>query len=239
MLIFFIIDWFTYHNIQQYTSLNPNSILWGNLSGKYYIYDYSINYNIFYFAKGSWYSLSIYTIVIVAYVFAKLLILFLLLQVFLKTMTDIELTNGFNCLFKPFRYMKINTKSFSLILTLTLRFIPNLYNEVKRIRLAQKSKGSNNSFKSKFRGYMNIVIPLFALAFESAEITSDAMLIKGYNLKNQKFYFYKYKFKYFDYLFLFFSLGISILIFYMVGAHIFFAPFGIANSIVLNGVQTN
>lgn len=166
-----------------------------------------------------------------------MLIIIFLIQTFLKTTSDIDLTNGFNCLLKPLNYLKIPTKPISLIFSLTLRFIPKLYNEAKQIRLAQKSRGSDNSLKNKIKSLVGLVIPLFILAFENASNTSDAMIIKGYNFKNQKYFFYKYKFKYYDYLFFIFSFSICILLFYMIGAHVFFGPFGIADSIIINGLN--
>lgn len=236
MLILFIIDWFTYHSTTIQTSLNPNSIIWGHLSGQYYSSYGNITYNMFNLGANNWYEISIYTIVNVTYVFSKVLMIMLLLQVFLKTTSDLELTNGFNLLFKPLNYLKIPTKALSLILSLTLRFIPKLYDEIKQIRLAQKSRGSHISKKNKLKSYINLIIPLFILAFESADKTSDAMIIKKYNFKNQKYYFYKYKFHYYDYLFFLLSIGLCCFIFYMLAANIFFGPFGIAESIVKNGI---
>lgn len=241
ILILFIIDWFTYRWSNEITSLNEDAILWGHLSGQYFLYYGQITYTLFSFSAGTWYQLNIYSVVIIVYVFVKILIVIMLIQLLVRTTSDVDMTNGFNLLLKPLTYLKIPTAALSLIFALTIKFIPNLYIQAKQIRLAQKARGSlqtKNKFSRYIKNYIGIIIPLFALAFESAETISDAMLIKGYNLKNKKHYFYKYKFHYFDYLLGLISLGIIVLLIYMIASHIFFAPFGIADSIVINGISS-
>ena len=240
MLILFIIDWFTYRDQIQTTSLTPNVVLWGKLSGNYYMFYGQITYNLFYFAPNTWYQLSIYTVVIITYIFFKLLILFMLVQILTKTTSNVDLTNGFEILLKPLTYLRINTSTISLIFALTLKFIPNLISEYKSIYLAQKSKGSlnyKNKFIAKIRSYSTVIIPLFALAFEKAENISDAMITKGFSFQNKKYYFFKYKLKYFDFIIGLISFAIVIFLIYLIASHTFFAAFGIANSIIINSVQ--
>lgn len=240
MLILFIIDWFTYRNETQTTTLASNAILWGKLSGNYYLLYGQITYNLFYFAPNTWYQLSIYTVVVITYIFFKLLILFMLVQILVKTTSSVDMTNGFDMILKPLTYLKINTSSISLIFALVLRFIPNLISEAKTIYLAQKSKGvlnHKNKFFAKIKAYSTIIIPLFALGFEKTENISDAMIVKGFSFKNKKNYFFKYKLRYFDFIIASVSFAIVIFLIYLIASHTFFAAFGIANSIIINSVN--
>lgn len=239
--VLFIIDWFTYRWQNEITSINTSAILWGHLSGNYYLYDGQLTYDLFSFGKNQWYELNIYTVIIISYVYLKILVVIMIVQILVSNTDNVDMTNGFNSLLKPINALKIPTASISLIFALTLKFIPMLYDEAKMIRLAQKSRGAllnKKAILSKLKNYISLIPPLFATSFRNAEIISDAMLIKGFTLANKKNYFYKYKFHLFDILVAIISLSICILLIYMLYNHIFFAPFGIANSIIINSISS-
>ena len=239
MFLLFIIDWFTYQQSDATTSFSVNYNLWGTLSGKYTIENGSIIYSLY--AYGSaWYQLNIFTIVIVVYIFWKLFDIFLLIQIMIKTSSELALNNGFKMLLKPLNYLHINTSSLSLIFTLTLRFIPNLYHQYKDVCQIQIAKGAlNGSFKwwKRLKVYATSFPPLFYLAFENASYLSESMVIKGYTLKNKDHLYFKYHLHYYDVILFILSFGLFIFLIYLIASHTMFAPFGIANSIILNNIN--
>lgn len=177
---------------------------------------------------------------IISYITAKFIIIIALVQILIKTTSSIDMTNGFNILLKPLAYLKIPTSIFALMLNLTFRFIPNMYQQAKQIMQAQKVKGIvNHKHKliAKIKAYTQLIVPLFALAFETAENTSDALIIKGFRFQHKKHYYHHYKVGINDLIIGSISFAICILAYYMIAAHIFFAPFGIANSIIINSAQ--
>lgn len=239
MFLLFIIDWFTYHQTNATTSFSANYNLWGSLSGTYQIHNGTIIYSLFAYGS-SWYQLNIFTIVIVVYIFWKLFDIFLLIQIMIKTSSELALNNGFRMLLKPLNYLRINTSSLALIFTLTLRFIPNLYHQYHAVYQTQVAKGALNGkyrwFK-RLKTYATSLPPLFYLAFENASYLSESMVIKGYSLKNKNHLYFKYHLHYYDFLLFTLSLGLFIFLIYLIASHTMFAPFGIANSIILNNIN--
>ncbi|MBP5783633.1 hypothetical protein J6W32_03475 [bacterium] len=79
--------------------------------------------------------------------------------------------------------------------------------------------------------------PLFYLAFENASYLSEAMVIKGYSLKNKNHFYFQYHLHYYDVILFGLSLALFIFLIYLIASHTMFAPFGIANSIILNNIN--
>ena len=239
MFLLFIIDWFTYHQSDATTSFSINYNLWGTLSGIYVIKNDLVVYHLFAYGS-SWYQLNIFTIVIVVYIFWKLFDIFLLIQMLIKTSSELALNNGFRMLLKPLNYLHINTSSLAVIFTLTLRFIPNLYHQYHDVCQTQISKGAlNGNFRwwKRLKVYATSFPPLFYLAFENASYLSESMVIKGYNLKSKHHLYFKYHVHYYDVILFGLSFGLFIFLIYLIASHTMFAPFGIANSIILNNIN--
>ena len=239
MFLLFIIDWFTYHQNDARTSFSTDYNLWGTLSGTYTIENNTITYVLFAYGS-SWYQLNIFTIVIVVYIFWKLFDIFLLVQMLIKTNSELALNNGFRMLLKPLNYLRINTNSLAVIFTLTLRFIPNLLKQYHAVCQTQISKGAlNGNFRwwKRLKVYATSFPPLFYLAFENASYLSESMVIKGYNLKNNHHLYFKYHLHYYDVILFTLGFGLFIFLIYLIASHTMFAPFGIANSIILNNIN--
>ena len=75
-------------------------------------------------------------------------------------------------------------QEFSLMMAISLRFIPVLLEEMEKIQLAQSARGakfSQGSLKARGRAYLSVLIPLFHSAFERAERLAVAMDIRGFD----------------------------------------------------------
>ena len=76
----------------------------------------------------------------------------------------------------------------SLILSMTLRFVPYFMNQMKIIRNGQKCVGmdvSNGSLTKKIRYGLNMVSILVTWALENAIETADSMKSRGYGLRGR------------------------------------------------------
>ena len=80
------------------------------------------------------------------------------------TTSPTELTDAIERLFKPLKYIKIDVHTIAMIMTIALRFIPTLVEEIDKITAAQKSRGadmeSGNVIK-RIKALVPVIIPLF------------------------------------------------------------------------------
>ena len=70
------------------------------------------------------------------------------------------------------------------MISIALRFIPTLFEEMERIKKAQTSRGidfENGKYKDKIRGITSLIVPLFVSCFDKADELTNAMIIKGYD----------------------------------------------------------
>ena len=72
----------------------------------------------------------------------------------------------------------------AMMISIALRFIPDLLDEAKRIMKAQASRGADfneGSFMEKIKSIISLIIPLFISAFQRAEELANAMESRNYN----------------------------------------------------------
>ena len=86
---------------------------------------------------------------------------------------------------------------FSLILSMTLRFIPRFKIQFKKVKEAREAVGGNvskGSFINRMRNYAGIVSVMISWSLENSIETSDSMRSRGYGLKGRTaFSIYKFE----------------------------------------------
>lgn len=99
------------------------------------------------------------------------------------TTSPTELTDAIERLFKPLKYVKIDVHMIAMIMTIALRFIPTLVEEIDKITAAQKSRGadmdSGNVIK-RVKALVPVLIPLFISSFRRARELAYAMECRCY-----------------------------------------------------------
>lgn len=78
--------------------------------------------------------------------------------------------------------------SLSLVISMTLRFVPKFKAQIKEIALAQKSIGrdvSNGSITERAKNGINILSIMITWSMENAIETADSMKCRGYGLPNR------------------------------------------------------
>lgn len=89
-----------------------------------------------------------------------------------------ELINTINILIKPLEKLKINTQTISLILTISITFIPILINELEKIRFSLVSKGIKyNSIKNIYYT-LKIILPNI---LKKVNDIDNSLISKGIN----------------------------------------------------------
>lgn len=104
---------------------------------------------------------------------------------------------------KPLEKIKINVSAFSMIISITLRFVPTLLLEADKILKAQASRGADfkeETLINKVSQMVSLVIPLFIVSYKKAVDLSYAMEARGYVENKPRSSIYELKYGVSDYL---------------------------------------
>ena len=93
------------------------------------------------------------------------------------TTSPTMLTDAMERLFSPLKVIKINVHSIAMMMTIALRFIPTLIDEVDKIMSAQKASGG---IIKRGKALVPIFIPLFINSFRRAYELAFAMECRCY-----------------------------------------------------------
>lgn len=99
------------------------------------------------------------------------------------TTSPTALTDALERLMKPLRIFKIDVHVIAMTMTIALRFIPTLIEEIEKIMAAQKSRGADmesGGLIKRAKGLVPILIPLFISSFRRANELADAMECRCY-----------------------------------------------------------
>ncbi len=106
----------------------------------------------------------------------------------LSTMT-IDINNGLESILSPLKIFKIPVGVFSMLVSLTLRFIPTLLTETRKIMNAQASRGADFSeghLHEKVKQIIALLIPMFVVSFKRADDLANAMEARGYVIGEER-----------------------------------------------------
>lgn len=99
------------------------------------------------------------------------------------TTSPTELTDALERLLKPLKYIKVDVHSIAMTMTIALRFIPTLIEEIEKIMAAQKSRGADmdsGGLIRRVKALVPILIPLFVSSFRRANELAYAMSCRCY-----------------------------------------------------------
>lgn len=153
------------------------------------------------------------------YIFLRLVMILMISNLLTASTNPTELTYAIEFYLTPLKIFKINVSEIALMMSIALRFIPTLLEEVDRIMKAQTSRGVDfkyGKYSEKLKALTSIIIPLFISCFERADDLSEAMVVKGYGMGKRS----KYKrlsLTYRDFLGLCVLVGVLIGVIYLNG----------------------
>jgi energy-coupling factor transport system permease protein len=117
------------------------------------------------------------------YIFCRFVMIIFVSTVVTLTTKPIDLTDGINSLLRPLRALKVPVDEFSLMLSISLRFIPNLLDETQKVMDAQRARGTQFGEGSLFKQMKTLIpvfLPLFVSSLNRAEELANAMEVRGY-----------------------------------------------------------
>lgn len=122
----------------------------------------------------------IYTAIFIAIRIVALLVISSLLT---YTTSPTDLTDAIERLLSPLKVFKIDIHTFAMMMTIALRFIPTLIDEIDRIMSAQKARGADfesGNLLKRIKALFPIFIPLIISSFKRAFELADAMSCRCY-----------------------------------------------------------
>lgn len=145
--------------------------------------------NIFYIRGGTtlvdWYFIHITSngLLTALFMAIRIVCLVVISSLLTYTTTPTVLTDSLEKLFAPLKLIKVPVSTLAMMMTLALRFIPTLIDEIDRITNAQKARGAdldNGSFMQRVKALVPIIVPLFVSSIRRAYELADAMDCRCY-----------------------------------------------------------
>ncbi len=113
----------------------------------------------------------------------RLMIIIMASSVLTLTTSPIELTDGIEYLFKPLKVVKFPVHEVAMMMTIALRFIPTLVEELNKIMKAQMARGASfdtGTIFEKAKSLVPVLVPLFISSFRRADELAMAMESRCY-----------------------------------------------------------
>ena len=132
-------------------------------------------------------------------------IIFLLIFSSLLTLTTkpLDIALGLETLLSPLKKIGLPIQDFSLMISITLRFIPTILQEANTIKMAQQARGESfegkNPFKKLYQ-YSSILLPLLVSVTQKVENLTLAMEARAFHCGLERTNFHKLEFTKRDYL---------------------------------------
>lgn len=166
---------------------------------------------------GSWWilHLSYVSVIRTISIIVRIYALILTTTILTYTTKPVLLTVAIEDILYPLKLIKFPVQIISMIISITLRFIPTLLDETNRIMKAQASRGvdfKNGNVKTKVKSTITLIIPLFVSAFAKADDLANAMESRGYDPYQKRTRYRKLSFSWNDALIVFFYLAFLALI---------------------------
>ena len=125
----------------------------------------------------------------------RVILLILLVTLFTLTTSHLEITDAIIWGIRPTAVLKFPVMQFAFILTLTMRFIAIIRDDVERLKKAQSARGANFSgtIRRKVQLLKPLVAPLLLSLFQRAEEISEAMSARCFANESLRLRLKKYK----------------------------------------------
>ena len=161
----------------------------------YFIVIFTSVLQIFYNDSGNilleWWKIKVTTGGVFTAIFMAIRIVCLILISSLLTYTTspTTLTDGISRLLSPLNKIGIPVDTLAMMMTIALRFIPTLIEEIDKIMNAQKARGADldsGNLVQRAKALVPIFIPLFVNSFRRAYELAFAMECRCYNGSNKR-----------------------------------------------------
>ena len=153
------------------------------------------------------------------FIFLRIGVVIMITSLLTFTTMTTDLNYGLETLMTPLKAIKVPVDMITMMVSLTLRFIPTLLIETDKIMKAQASRGvdfKESNFKEKVNQIISLLVPVFVISFKRSEDLANAMEVRGYVIGQKRTRIDTYKTSVKDYLTLLSSTLILLFVVYAV-----------------------
>ena len=113
------------------------------------------------------------------YIAIRLMLMIMITTCLTATTKPLDMTLGIEDLLMPLKRFHVPAHEIAMLISIALRFIPDLIEETQRIMKAQQSRGVDMK-EGKLMERVMAILPLFVSALQRAEDLANAMEARGY-----------------------------------------------------------
>jgi energy-coupling factor transport system permease protein len=153
------------------------------------------------------------------FIFFRIVVIIMLTSLLTFTTMTTDINDGLEGILFPLKWVKVPVDVLTMMVSLTLRYIPTLLIETDKIMKAQASRGvdfKEASIKDKVTQVISLLIPVFVISFKRAEDLANAMEVRGYVIGQKRTKIDVLKIKLSDYITMFGVIMIVSLTVYVV-----------------------
>lgn len=113
----------------------------------------------------------------------RFILLLFIVRLLTATTTPVAMMDGLEQIMNPLRKLGLAVHELTMIMTISLRFIPMFIEEAERIRKAQLCRGADfrvGSVSSRLKNVFAWLLPLLRVSLQRAEDLSQAMEARAY-----------------------------------------------------------
>jgi energy-coupling factor transport system permease protein len=153
------------------------------------------------------------------FIFLRIAVVIMFTSLLTFTTMTTDLNYGLEKLMAPLKIIKVPVDVITMMVSLTLRFIPTLLVETDKIMKAQASRGvdfKESKFKDKVNQIISLLVPVFVISFKRSEDLANAMEVRGYVIGQERTRVDIYPLKATDFFTLILSIAILIVVIGMI-----------------------
>jgi energy-coupling factor transport system permease protein len=113
----------------------------------------------------------------------RLCLLVIIAALLTFTTSPAQLAHGLEAVLGPLERVGFPVRELVMVLTIALSFVPTFFEEIEKIRKAQRARGvdfQSGGLRQRMRSLVPIFIPIFVSAFRRAEELATAMEARGF-----------------------------------------------------------
>lgn len=145
----------------------------------------------------------------------RLILIILSTSVLTYTTSPMELTYGLEKLFSPLKRFGFPAGELAMMISISLRFIPTLFDEAQKIRMAQMARGADfesGNVINRAVSMVPLLVPLFINSFKRSDELATAMEARMYRIGEERTKLNEIFMDRTDYITLFLFLGFCLII---------------------------
>ena len=150
-----------------------------------------------------------------AFTLLRLVLIILSTSVLTYTTSPMELTYGLEKLFSPLKRFGFPAGELAMMISISLRFIPTLFDEAQKIRMAQMARGADfesGNIVNRAVAMIPLLVPLFINSFKRSDELATAMEARMYRIGEERTKLNEIYMDRTDYTTLFLFIGFCIII---------------------------